>query len=111
MDGVMCPTQPLYLEDTYLFSSEAVVLLSTDVSNKDGTNSIAIVTDRTIFHPQGGGQPADAGTIFCAETGALFNVSAVRKGENGVIAHIGAYAEPTHMILPNSSVLLVISHA
>lgn len=58
-------------------------------SGSDG--SYAIVTDETIFHPQGGGQPSDIGTM---QTSALsFNVELVRTNasEEGKVLHFGAF--------------------
>merc|ERR1740121_2316009 len=51
-------TRQLYLDDTYLFEHPAVLL---DVW-EDG-DKVCVELDQTIFHPQGGGQPSDVGTI------------------------------------------------
>ncbi len=51
-------TQLDYLNDTYLFESKGkVVELNNDEKGK------YLVLDRTIFYPQGGGQPSDTGII------------------------------------------------
>jgi misacylated tRNA(Ala) deacylase len=47
-------TELLYLRDSYLREFDATV-----VDTRDG----AIALDRTAFHPTGGGQPHDAGTL------------------------------------------------
>jgi len=44
-----------YFEDTYKFESTAKIIHI----NEDGH----IVLDKTILHPQGGGQPHDKGSI------------------------------------------------
>jgi Ser-tRNA(Ala) deacylase AlaX len=46
-----------YYFDSYLFNTEALV---TDIKKEDG---FWLKFDKTIFHPQGGGQPADEGVI------------------------------------------------
>jgi len=51
-------TLGLYLEDTYLFEHTAKLL---DVW-QDG-EKVCLELDQTIFHPQGGGQPCDVGSI------------------------------------------------
>jgi Ser-tRNA(Ala) deacylase AlaX len=51
-------TYQLYLTDTYLFESEAVVT----GRGKDERGEY-IVLDRTVFYPQGGGQPSDTGAL------------------------------------------------
>ena len=83
-------TQALYQTDTYLFTCEATVLaiLPPADSAKDGW---AVVLDSTCFHPQGGGQPADTGSI------GDFTVAMVKKDPRGVVRHEG----PTE---PNFSV-------
>ena len=52
------PTQRLYYEDAYLQQFTAVV--TSCEAQKDG---YAITLDRTAFYPEGGGQPADHGTL------------------------------------------------
>ncbi len=63
------PTLPLYRDDAYLSAAEAVVM----AASADG-----VVLDRSIFYPQGGGQPGDVGEIERADgsripvTGAVY---------------------------------------
>lgn len=51
-----------------------------------------VVTDSTIFHPQGGGQPSDIGFME-HDTGARFNVQMVRMSAvmQGVCLHFGRF--------------------
>ncbi len=51
-------TQKLHLSDTYLTDFEATI---TATRVRDGR--AAVVLDRTAFHPEGGGQPADHGAV------------------------------------------------
>lgn len=51
-----------------------------------------VITSETIFHPQGGGQPSDTGTITSA-SGTSFSVSAVRKDDAEVL-HLGRFSGP-----------------
>ena len=86
--GALPATVALYQTDTRLLTSNATVLA---VEPLDGGQGWAVVLDQTIFHPQGGGQPADVGTLE-GETGAPFAVSIVKKGPTGVVRHEGASA-------------------
>ncbi|OCT51559.1 hypothetical protein CLCR_08952 [Cladophialophora carrionii] len=54
-----------------------------------------VVTQETIFHPQGGGQPSDVGVITSPSSGARFTVSAVRHDalNDGVVLHLGRFAD------------------
>ena len=51
-------TERLYLSDPYLVSFTARV-----VSGGDHAGRPAVLLDRTAFYPEGGGQPADRGTL------------------------------------------------
>lgn len=70
-------TEELFREDSYLQDCEACV-----VSVDDG----AVILDRTVFYPLGGGQPGDTGTISWAGNNAA--IVDTRYGEGGEIRHI-----------------------
>ncbi len=56
-------------------------------------NQLVVTLEDTIFHPQGGGQPADTGTI--RSTSGLLEVTHVKRREDGTIEHIGTLLEGT----------------
>ena len=72
-------TEQLFREDSYLKECDAVVVTVDDN---------AIVLDRTVFYPMGGGQPADTGTIHW--DGGSATVIDTRYGDGGAIRHIVA---------------------
>ena len=76
-------TELLLLKDMFLQESEAEVI---DIGSEEGVDFI--VLNRTVFYPQGGGQPFDTGTI--KSSSGLFNVSNVRSRE-GVVKHYGSF--------------------
>lgn len=57
-------------------------------------NDHVVITNATIFHPQGGGQPSDQGTMQDG-TGVKFQVETVRMAATtpGVALHLGRFAE------------------
>ena len=70
-------TEPLFRDDAYETAFTARV-----VSAGDGV----VVLDRTLFYPQGGGQPGDAGTLTL-DDGRVANVVDTRHGADGAIEH------------------------
>jgi Ser-tRNA(Ala) deacylase AlaX len=48
-----------------------------------------VVTDQTIFHPQGGGQPSDEG--FMRADNVEFVVKTARTTSDGVVLHLGRF--------------------
>ena len=75
-------TVPLYYQDAYATEADAIV---THVDNRGG-QSVVVVLDRTIFYPEGGGQPADQGEIV-SPTGTV-KVQTVRY-QDGLVRHEG----------------------
>jgi Ser-tRNA(Ala) deacylase AlaX len=73
-----------YLDDTYLFEFDAKVV---DIRNSE--KGQAVILDKTIFYPQGGGQPADNGKIVFGDI--IFLVNDVRLDESGDIWHFGEF--------------------
>ena len=71
-------TQPLFQQDAYLRSCEAQVL-----ECQDG----AIVLDRTVFYPLGGGQPGDSGWLRL-RAGISVRITDTRKADQGRIVHV-----------------------
>ena len=54
----MPPTERLYFTDSYLYTFESRVVALTEFAGRP-----AVVLDATAFYPEGGGQPADHGTL------------------------------------------------
>lgn len=73
-----------YLDNTYLFESEAIF-----VEIKENEKGRAVILDETIFYPQGGGQPADKGEIISGDN--IFVVNDVRLDETGTVWHFGEF--------------------
>ncbi|MCU0984076.1 MAG: alanyl-tRNA editing protein [Acetobacteraceae bacterium] len=70
-------TEPLFRDDATLRTCTATVL----AAGHDG-----IVLDRTVFYPQGGGQPGDTGRLVLADATEIAVTDTV-KGEGGAILH------------------------
>ncbi len=75
-------TQKMYLDNVYQFElSDAQIVEVLEYENQK-----ALLLDKTIFHPQGGGQPSDIGKI----TGKDFEMEVVKVKEiEGKVLHIG----------------------
>lgn len=79
-----------YLEDTYLFELETVVLLFESLPDcKHGNAKLEL--EESIFHPQGGGQPSDVGLIFVkGQSDPAFTVTfSSIEPSNGHLVHYG----------------------
>ena len=96
-------TEALYQSDTYLFTATATVLAITPL---DGDQGHVVTLDSTCFHPQGGGQPADTGTITSVDGGEPWAVTMCKKDPAGVVAHQGSSA-PSFSV--GSKVSLVVN--
>lgn len=86
----MNQTNLLYMEDMQQLECEAYVEA---VEDKDG--KVVIYLDKTVFYPQGGGQPYDTGTITAGDI--KFIVEQVRYQEDQVL-HIGHFEDGQLMV-------------
>jgi misacylated tRNA(Ala) deacylase len=70
-------THALFRDDPYLRGCDAVVV---------GVAAGVVRLDRTVFYPQGGGQPGDTG-ILRRQDGSELAIVDTRHGEDGLIDH------------------------
>jgi len=71
-------TEELFRDDAYLRECDATVIAV------DGRR---VVLDRTVFYPEGGGQPGDRGELRRAD-GAAFAVTTTRKDDDLGLVHV-----------------------
>ena len=74
-------TELLFREDGYLKSCTATVV---------GVDERGIRLDRTVFYPNGGGQPGDAGVLRLASGETVQIVDAVKGDEADEVIHVPA---------------------
>jgi Ser-tRNA(Ala) deacylase AlaX len=94
-------TKLVYLDDTDKYQDTATVLAIETTEEK----GISIISDQTIFYPQGGGQPADQGQIT-SSAGAIFIVKDVRI-ISGIVHHFGEFSQGKLSV--NESVTLSVN--
>mmetsp|Transcript_42296 Transcript_42296/g.67734 ORF Transcript_42296/g.67734 Transcript_42296/m.67734 type:complete len:534 (+) Transcript_42296:760-2361(+) len=115
-----------YMQDTYKFQSKGTVLQVNVLEEKkkeaveEGKENpgeekkqepkFTVVLDRTIFHPQGGGQPADIGSMKCPTSGAVFQVE-FTEAKQDVVFHHGKFEDPAKSFGQGSVVDLEIDRA
>ena len=73
-------TKLIYLENTYKFNIDSIIINFGWLNEKN-----YIILKETIFHYQGGGQPADTGKIY--NNNFIFNVYDVRVDKRGDVLH------------------------
>ncbi|CAJ2500321.1 Uu.00g031740.m01.CDS01 [Anthostomella pinea] len=68
-----------------------------------------VITEQTIFHPQGGGQPSDVG-VMKSDTGANFDVSLVRMNAvtEGEVLHFGRFTDTSSVFKPGETITQTI---
>ncbi len=74
-------TQTLFRDDAYLREAAATVVFA------DGRG---IALDRTVFYPQGGGQPGDQGALVFEGGGAVPIANTVYDADRATILHVPA---------------------
>eukprot|EP01080_Neovahlkampfia_damariscottae_P005325 gene5325-9135_t len=75
----------LFLKDPYLMETKTKLadIIDVDVKKK------ILVVEETIFHPQGGGQPSDVGTIQTNDN-IIFKVEKATQ-KDGIVHHLGEF--------------------
>ncbi|GLT32485.1 hypothetical protein SLA2020_071500 [Shorea laevis] len=84
----LSPTKLEYYQQMSKLESKATFI--SYFKGDDGRH--ALILDSTIFHPQGGGQPADTGLICFADSALKFCVQDVRS-KDGVVFHYGVFED------------------
>jgi misacylated tRNA(Ala) deacylase len=75
----MSATLELFRDDATLLECDAVVFAA---------GADAVLLDRTVFYPQGGGQAGDRGVLMLGD-GSTLQIADTRKGANpGEVAHV-----------------------
>ena len=80
-------TEEIFRHDSYIRECEATVLrVDPPVDDSGQPGQAAILLDRTVFYPMGGGQPGDTGML--SWPGGELAVIDTRYGEGGTILHL-----------------------
>ena len=102
-------TDAVYLRDTHRFTLARARVLAVSAGPSPG--QATVVLDATIFHPQGGGQPADLGSIKFADWEFAVEMVTVDRAD-GVVPHVGALeGNPAARVPIGSEVSLAIDEA
>mmetsp|Transcript_110512 Transcript_110512/g.219733 ORF Transcript_110512/g.219733 Transcript_110512/m.219733 type:complete len:339 (-) Transcript_110512:196-1212(-) len=86
-------TDPVYFTDTYLFELDGCEILEAFRPAQqpegllEGHVKFTVVLNRTIFHPQGGGQPADNGILSSKSLPEISVTMVSMRKEDGAVLH------------------------
>jgi len=87
-------TDPVFFTDTFLYELDGCEVLEASVAEPtekeklpEGHAKLTIVLARTVFHPQGGGQPADNGTLVAKGLPELAVSMVSSRKEDGAVLH------------------------
>ena len=92
-------TKRTFLSDTYLFNNDGIVVYQ----GRDSKHGDFLILNDTIFHPQGGGQAADKGSV-CSMDGTIeFKVHFVANHPiyHDLVCHFGAYSNSNDCFFKN----------
>ncbi len=84
----MQPTIRLYYDQPYLTECAAQIVA---VSERAGR--LAVALDRSVFYPEGGGQPADRGWLQRADSAQRWPIVDAQSDDDGVVWHALATTE------------------
>ncbi|ROV94786.1 hypothetical protein VMCG_08846 [Cytospora schulzeri] len=89
---------------TAIYPFSALEELNRGLFKQGSDEDHVVVTEKTIFHPQGGGQPSDVGTMT-GPAGEVFDVQAVRMDavHDGQVLHFGRFNNNNNNNNNNSS--------
>lgn len=96
-----------YYDDMFNLKSTAT-LISSFLSD-DGRH--VLVLDSTVFHPQGGGQPADGGYITDVDCSRFKFVVQDVRSKNGIVYHYGVFERNAEEIEEGLQVLLSVDES
>jgi misacylated tRNA(Ala) deacylase len=77
-------TEEIFRDDAYAKACEATVA---------PVDAAGVRLDRTVFYPEGGGQPGDTGVLKTADKRQV-RIADTRKGVDGAIVHVPAPDQP-----------------
>jgi len=84
-------TEALFRADAYLREAQALVV---------SAEPRGIVLDRTVFYPQGGGQPGDQGALILDDGSEIVIVNTVYDADRETILHAPAEGAATSACAP-----------
>ncbi|KAL8195728.1 hypothetical protein R6Q57_025481 [Mikania cordata] len=101
------PTVLLYHHDMFNLQSTATLISSF----LDGDGRHALILDSTVFHPQGGGQPADTGLITDVSSSRFKFVVQDVRSRNGIVYHYGVFEKSAEDLEGGVQVVLSVDES